>query len=102
MEQEKKHRRHFDRDFKLDAVKLVNSGRRPLTEVARDLGVRSDLLRKWKGQFDKQAARAAFPVNPDKTPEQVELDALKKTLARVEEEREILKKALAVFSLGRP
>lgn len=98
MEQEKKHRRHFDREFKLDAVKLANNGSRPLAAVARELGIRPDLLRRWKVQFDKHAARAAFPANPDKTPEQVELEALKKTLARVEEEREILKKALAVFS----
>jgi transposase len=98
MEQEKKQRRHFDREFKLDAVKLVTNGKRPFAEVARELGVRPDLLRKWKAAFDKHAGRAAFPTNPDKTPEQVELEALKKTLARVEEEREILKKALAVFS----
>jgi transposase-like protein len=98
MEQEKRQRRHFDREFKLDAVKLVTNGKRPLAEVARELGVRADLLRKWKAAFEKHVGRAAFPTNPDKTPEQVELEALKKTLARVEEEREILKKALAVFS----
>jgi transposase len=98
MEQEQKHRRHFDREFKLDAVKLANNGSRPLAAVARELGIRPDLLRRWKVEFEKHAARAAFPANPDKTPEQVELEALKKTLARVEEEREILKKALAVFS----
>ena len=57
-----------------------------------------NLLGKWKAAFAKHAAQAAFPEHPNKTPEQVELEALRKTLARVEEEREILKKALAVFS----
>ena len=81
MEQEKKLRRHFDQEFKLDAVKLVTNGKRPLAEVARELGVRPELLRKWKAAFDTHAARANFPANPDKTPGQVELEALKKTLA---------------------
>ena len=64
MEQEKKHRRHFDREFKLDAVKLVTSGKRPLAEVARELGVRPDLLRKWKAAVRQACRPSELPREP--------------------------------------
>lgn len=102
MEQPKKARRHFDRQFKLDAVRLVEESTRPLAEIARELGVRDTVLHRWKREFASKAdggstaGKASSSVG--KSPEQVELEALRKKLAQVEEEREILKKAMAVFS----
>jgi transposase len=95
---QRKSRRHFDDQFKLDAVRLVTDGGRPMAQVAKELGVRPDLLRKWRDQFTKKRSTAPSLSNVMKSPEQLEIEALKKQLARVEEEREILKKAMAVFS----
>ncbi len=103
MDGAKKARRHFDRQFKLDAVRLVEESTRPLAEIARELGVRDTVLHRWKREFASKVdtgstADKAFSSSVGKSPEQVELEALRKKLAQVEEEREILKKAMAVFS----
>jgi transposase len=99
---QKKTRRHFDDQFKLDAVRLVTDAGRPMAQVAKELGIRADLLRKWRDQFTKKRTSAPSLTNVGKSPEQLEIEALKKQLARVEQEREILKKAMAVFSRERP
>ena len=43
-------RRHFDRDFKLNAVQLLESSDLPLVQVARSLGVHDSMLRRWRNQ----------------------------------------------------
>jgi transposase-like protein len=98
METSKKNRRKFDRQFKVDAVRLLAESGKPVTEVARDLGVRDTVLHRWKRELapGPDGKPSAGPLG--KTPEQRELEDLKKKLAQVEEEREILKKAMAVFS----
>ncbi len=100
MEQEnKKSRRHFDEQFKLDAVRLLTESGRPLREVARDLGVGRSLLERWRKQLGKgKSPQVAFPGNGNLGGEKKELEELRRELARVKEEREILKKAMAVFS----
>lgn len=96
-EQSKTPRRHFDRQFKLDAVQLLEESGKPVAEVARDLGVRDTVLHRWKRELSPKAdGKPSGSLG--KTPEQQELEALRKKLAQVEEEREILKKAMAVFS----
>jgi len=59
-------RRRFTREFKLEAVRLIASGERKLDELARDLGVRADLLRGWKKQAEGRAGLKGddfFPGN---------------------------------------
>ncbi len=96
MEQSKKTRRKFDHQFKVDAVRLLEQSGKSIAEVARDLGVRDGVLHRWKREFTP--GPDGKPAAGVKTPEQLEVEALKKKLAQVEEEREILKKAMAVFS----
>lgn len=48
-------RRQFTREFKLEAVRLLTSGERRLAELARDLGVRADILRGWQKQAEGRA-----------------------------------------------
>ena len=74
-------RRQFSAEFKQEAVRLVDGGR-PVSEVARSLDVRTDLLRKWQRQF----ATAE------------ELRRLRREVAVLREERDILKKATAFFA----
>jgi transposase len=95
----KKNRRHFDEQFKIDAVKLLTESARPLAEVARELGIGRSELKRWQKQWARSAtSAAAFPGNGKARVENKELEELRKELARVKEEREILKKAMAVFS----
>lgn len=99
MEQEKRTRRHFDQEFKVDAVRVLNESGKSLAEVARELGIGRSELRRWKKQLGTgRSALVAFPGNGKASPASKELEDLRRELARVKEEREILKKAMAVFS----
>ena len=88
-------RRRFDREFKLEAVRLVTERGHRLSQVARDLDIRPDMLRRWKKQFEQDAEKA-FPGEGRARDE--ELMRLRRELRRVSEERDILKKVVAIFS----
>ncbi len=90
-------RRKYDREFKLEAVRLVTQGGRPVVEVARDLGIHENLLYNWRQKYLDDTAHA-FPGKGHLKPADEEMRRLKKELTDVKEERDILKKALAIFS----
>jgi transposase len=101
MEQDKgkKSRRRFDQQFKVDAVRLLSESGKTVSEVARDLGIGRSQLESWKKQLlRKKSPLSAFPGNGNIGGEKKELEELRRELARVKEEREILKKAMTVFS----
>ena len=90
-------RRKFSREFKLEAVKLVSERGVAVAQAARDLDVHENVLRKW---VREQAAdpQQAFPGKGQMKPEQLEIDRLRKEVARLKAERDILKKATAYFA----
>jgi transposase len=90
MEQRK--RRQFSREFKEEAVRMVTEGGQSLAQVARDLDVRPNVLRRWKKQLT-EATGGDLPLD-----EAEELRQLRKENARLRMEREILEKAVAIFS----
>jgi transposase len=90
-------RRRYDRQFKVEAVRLVTDGGKRATEVARDLGIHVNLIYNWKKELADDPD-FAFPGHGKLKPADDELRRLKRKLADVEEERDILKKALAIFS----
>ena len=92
-----KKRRQFDRAFKIEAVRLVTEEHRPVAAVARDLDIGENLLHRWKQQFSAHQ-ESAFVGTGNLTPEQAELRRLRRELVDVTEERDILKKAISVFS----
>lgn len=94
---EGKERRYYDKEFKREAVRLVVEGKRRATEVARDLGIGISLLHRWKRQLEKNR-EGAFPGKGKVSAEEEASRRLQKELEEVREERDILKKALAVFS----
>ena len=96
-EHPKQHRRKYDKEFKLNAVRLITEKGKRTTEVARDLGINENNLHRWKLQFLADS-KNAFPGKGNVKPEDEELRQLKKQLRDVREERDILKKALAYFS----
>jgi len=92
-----KERRKYDKEFKQDAVRLTVEGKRLAAEVARDLGINPNVLYRWKREYEKDQEKA-FPGKGKLRGEEDENRRLKKELEEVREERDILKKALAVFS----
>ena|SRR5579872_3140785 len=93
--EKKRTRREFDQQFKQDAVDLVVKQGRSVASVARDLGIDQTTLHAWKKLLAPEAADPPSVVAPAET---AELRKLRRALAVAEEERDILKKALAVFS----
>lgn len=89
--------RKFDKEFKLEAVRLVTERGRKVAEVARSLGVHENLLYRWKNQYSDDPV-GSFPGKGRLKPHEEELRRLQRELTDTREERDILKKALAVFS----
>lgn len=94
-------RRAFTPEFKREAVKLVTEGRHPLAQVARDLDLTPNLLRRWK-QAVAGDPGAAFPGKGRRKPHEEELARLKRDLARVTQERDFLKSVAAYFATPSP
>jgi transposase len=90
-------KRRFDVEFKREAVRLVTFGGRKVSEVARDLGLTERMLHRWKKE-QAEDSENAFPGKGHLKPDDEEFRRLKKELTDVTEERDILKKALAIFS----
>lgn len=91
-------RRKYDKAFKVMAVELCLSGKRAV-DVAAELGIRDSLLNRWKREYKAEKSRS-FPGNGKSalSPEQAEIARLKKALREAEIERDILKKAVSIFS----
>ena len=92
-----KNRRQFDRAFKLEAIRLITDGGRTAASVARDLGISANLLYRWKEQFQSDSKGSCVGTG-NLTAEQAEFRRLQLQLVDVTEERDILKKAISVFS----
>lgn len=90
-------RRTFTREFKVDAVRMVTQKGHRLSQVARDLDLDPKLLRRWRDALDHEREEA-FPGKGRLKPDEEELRRLHREVDRLREEREILKKALAIFS----
>lgn len=89
--------RKYDREFKLNAVKLYREGGRGLVKVATDLGIPMTTLATWIKEF-KENGEESFPGSGSLKPCNEEVFRLRKELADVKQERDILKKAVAIFS----
>ncbi|MDQ6735349.1 MAG: transposase [Nitrospirota bacterium] len=94
-------RRAFTREFKQEAVKLVTESGHPTAQVARDLGLTPNLLRRWKQEVGGDPV-AAFPGKGRRTPHEEELARLKRDLARVTQERDFLQSVAAYFAKPSP
>ena len=90
-------RKHYSKQFKVDAVKLVIEQGYNVSEAARNLGIHHSSLRRWKKQLDADGNQA-FQGKGHMTTEKEELYRLRKENKRLRMEREILKKAAAFFA----
>ena len=92
-------RRQYSEEFKKDAVGHSLTSEKTVIEVAQDLGIAHSNLNRWRTQYRKNG-ELAFPGNGKQrlTPQEEEIRRLKKELYEVSQERDILKKALAIFT----
>lgn len=89
-------RRQYSAEFKVESVKMVLNGR-SVNDVADKLGINPGMLSRWKREYLKDHGEA-FPGKGQLNNADKELADLKKELRDTKEERDILKKALAIFS----
>lgn len=99
---ERKRIRH-SKEFKLEAVRLLELGQKPATQLALELGIRRNQLHKWQAQLRTKGPEVAFR-GPGARPlsEADEVERLRRELKKVTEERDILKKAAAYFARELP
>ena len=90
-------RRKFTREFKLEAVKLIRDRGVSYVQAAQELGVHQSVLRTWVKSFADDPQHA-FPGQGQMKPEQLEIARLKREVAKLKAERDILKKAAAYFA----
>jgi transposase len=104
-----KTRREFTAEFKREAVGLWETSGRPQMEIAAELGLQPSQLRRWQrliqqGQLENSAAPAApvatpkAPASPAPADLAAENARLRRDLDRARAERDILKKAIGIFS----
>lgn len=93
-------RRQYDEEFKRNAVELCRTSGKTVSQIARELGINSNILSRWRREQAGYGNRA-FPGTGklmQGTDQEEEVRRLKKELALAQEERDILKKAMAIFS----
>lgn len=90
-------RRKFTREFKLEAVRLIKERGVGVAQASRDLDVHQTVLRNWVRDFGGDPVNA-FPGHGQLKPEQLEIARLRKEVAKLKAERDILKKAAAYFA----
>jgi transposase len=86
----------YTAEFRASAVKLANDSDKPITQVAKDLGINVNTLHTWISKY----SRPKVSDKTARTDEHLydELKRLKKEVARLTEERDLLKKAAAYFA----
>jgi transposase len=92
-----KEQRTFTREFKQEAVQLVRSSNKSQAQIARDLGIADSTLHHWCKQFAEHGEQA-FPGSGHQTPQEEEIRQLKRENEVLRQERDILKKAIGIFS----
>jgi transposase len=90
-------RRKFSREFKIETVRLIKDRGVSVAQAARDLDVHENVLRKWVKEFAADPGQA-FSGHGQMKPEQLEIERLRREVARLKAERDILKKAAAYFA----
>jgi transposase len=90
-------RRRFTREFKVETVKLITDGDNSVSQIAADLGIHPNTLYKWVKQYSDKP-QEAFPGSGYVTSDAEMIRQLKRDNERLKMERDILKKAMAIFS----
>jgi transposase len=98
-----KKRRAYTETFKLEALELLESSGKSAAQIERDLGITQGLLVKWRDRYQVKKENGEARLAPsDLEAAQAENRRLRRELAIAEQERDILKKAVSIFSKMEP
>lgn len=97
----KRQYKKYSKEFKLEAIRLADESKKPVTQVARELGLRVNQIYRWRQQLEEKQddAFTGKHATPDKD---AEIRRLKKELAASEEENAFLKKTAIFFAKNQP
>lgn len=91
-------RRKYDADFKKEVLNMVQNGRSVL-DISESLGIGANLIHKWKSRYNSAISPTLKPIAPiPETISCIEHEKLRAKVKQLEQERDILKKALGIFS----
>jgi transposase len=93
----KKTRRTYTREFKFEALRLLETSGESAAQIERDLGIGAGALSPWKRELSAEGEEA-FPGQGRLTPDQERIRQLERENELLRQERDILKKAVAIFS----
>ncbi|GCE15465.1 transposase [Tengunoibacter tsumagoiensis] len=87
----------YTKEFKEEAVRLAQTSGKPVTQIARELGISDSAIHAWRKELAEYGTDA-FPGKGHQSDLEEENRRLKRELERVQQERDILKKAVGIFS----
>ena len=91
----------YSNEFKLEAIRLADESDKPVTQVARELGLRVNQIYKWRKQLEEKP-KGTLSGKQASADKDAEIRRLKKALAASEEENEFLKKTAVFFAKNQP
>lgn len=96
--------RSYAEQFKLEALALLEKQEKSAGQIERELGITPGLLVKWRARYQAvEQSKGSVHLEPsDLEAAKAEIRRLQRQLAEAEEERDILKKAVNIFSHTRP
>jgi len=89
--------KRYDKEFKIEAVRLASEPGNTQSQIQRDLGIGQGMISRWKREL-KLDGEHAFPGKGNLKPQDEELRDLRREIEKLRRERDILKKAVAIFS----
>jgi transposase len=93
-------KKYYSKEYKLKSVELIKQ-KGGVKSAAMELGIREDMLRRWQREYMSSGSKAfsgSGHLLVSKTEEELELQKLRKELSDVKLERDIIKKAVGIFS----
>ncbi len=92
-------RKKISKQFKLDAIEQYEHGDKSMAQVERELGITAGSLGKWRSELrEAKSETDAFPGNGNLPESEARLRQLERENAQLRQEKEILKKVLAIYS----
>jgi transposase len=96
-------RRVFTKEFKEEAIELVRASGRSQASIAKDLGIDVNMLCRWRREAEQARETGSIKAFPGRgKARDEELASLRKEVADLRETNEILKKAMAIFTVRKP
>lgn len=87
-------------ELKREAVRLAQTSGKPIAHMARELGISDTSIHQWRKELTEQG-REAFPGSGHQTAQEEEMRRLKRELESAKQERDIVQKAISIFSRER-